>query len=335
MGKAQMHFLVFQLAVSLLNPILSRSEEDMRSTILTALEKATLFLNDSYDEINLDAVMGYRMLQGYLDAVKKKWDSQPGLQLAQERVVRLEEQLSTLIDKAEQAVEQKTPGYYRWFAPALGLGFWKIPHRWTQTDPSLAPSLTNGTGCLSGNRSDSCISHLLGTWGDGAEPCSVPNYCPDVMTRLDCSGYSLSHQLLYFMFADAKECSNPLFLDAPYYKEVFCASMKQMNVEGEKEARLYTFGDLFVENILLCGMSGFSDFFKPQWLRIILNWQKPEKGCFWMYGDQFQSSSQNSKEPSQGLKRVKRQEKILKDGCASHNTGVAVAALGGFLHYGF
>ncbi|KAL8175021.1 UNVERIFIED_CONTAM: hypothetical protein K2H54_009352 [Gekko kuhli] len=69
------------------------------------------------------------------------------------------------------------------------------------------------------------------------------------MTRLDCSGYSLSHQLFYFMFAVMKGCSDPLFLGAPYYKQVFCASMKRINVDAERQARLHTFGDLFVENI--------------------------------------------------------------------------------------
>ncbi|KAL8174834.1 UNVERIFIED_CONTAM: hypothetical protein K2H54_001023 [Gekko kuhli] len=108
-----MRLLMFQLLVSLLNPTLSRSEEDMRATILSALEKATLFLSDSYDKINVDAVLGYRMLQAYLNAVLEKWESEPGLQPARERVARLKEQLLTLVDKAERAVAENTPDYYR------------------------------------------------------------------------------------------------------------------------------------------------------------------------------------------------------------------------------
>nr|XP_056722572.1 UPF0764 protein C16orf89 homolog [Euleptes europaea] len=330
-----MQILMFQLLVFLLNPTQSRSEKDMRATILSALEKATLFFRDSYNDMNVDAVLGYRLLQAYLNGVLEKWESQPGLQSSRKRVVHLEKTLSTLIDKAECALEQNTPNYYRKFAPALGPGFWKIPRQWIQTNPSLASSLKNGSGCLNGSISDSCISHLLGTWGDGEEPCFVPDYCPGVMTKLDCSGYSLSHQLFYFLFADIKGCSDSLFLDTSYYKNVFCSSMKEINIDAGKQDRLNTIGDLFVENILLCGMAGFSDFYQPQWLKIILNWQKPGEGCFWMYGDRFQSPNQTSGEHSQGLKRVKRQEKILKNGCSSHNTGVAVATLGGFLHYGF
>lgn len=32
--------------------------------------------------------------------------------------------------------------------------------------------------------------------------------------------------------------------------------------------------------VLLCGMSGFSDFYKLRWLEKILTWQKPKEGCF-------------------------------------------------------
>uniref|UniRef100_A0ACB8FK71 Uncharacterized protein n=2 Tax=Sphaerodactylus townsendi TaxID=933632 RepID=A0ACB8FK71_9SAUR len=306
----------------------------MTDPILSALERATLFLRDAYDDINVDGVLGYRILQAYLNGVLDKWESQPGLQPSRQRVVRLVEKLSLLVGQAELAVERNTPEYYTQFVPALRPGFWKIPRQWIQTDPSLVPSQNNISGCLNGELSDSCISHLLGTRGDDAGPCSVPNYCSGVMTKLGCSNYSLSHQLFYFMFADLQQCPNPLFRDTQYYKNVFCASMKKINIDAEKEARLNTLGDLFVENILLCGLAGFSDLYQPRWLKIILNWQKPRKGCFWMYGDQFQSSNQTSEEPSQRSQRVKREEKILKGGCSSHNTAVAVAALGGFLHYG-
>ncbi|XP_077172623.1 UPF0764 protein C16orf89 homolog isoform X2 [Paroedura picta] len=307
----------------------------MRDKILSALEKATAFLHDSYNDINVDALLGYRILQAYLDAVLEKWESQPELQLSRDRAGRLEGTLSVGLEKAERAMERNTPDYYQTFAPALAPGFWKVPHRWTETDPPPASSSSDAPKCLNGDMSDMCISHLLGTWGDGEQPCFVPDYCPDIMTRMGCTGYSLSHQLFYFMFAEVKGCPDPLFLNASFYKKAFCASMKQINVDAEKEARLDVFGDLFVENILFCGMCGFSDFYNPRWLEIILNWQKPGKGCFWMYGDLSQSSNQNSGEARMGLRRAKRQEKILKDGCASHNTGVAVAALGGFLHFGF
>lgn len=36
---------------------------------------------------------------------------------------------------------------------------------------------------------------------------------------------------------------------------------------------------------MLCGISGFSDFYKLQWLEAILSWQKPREGCFGKPGE--------------------------------------------------
>ena len=39
-------------------------------------------------------------------------------------------------------------------------------------------------------------------------------------------------------------------------------------------------GPLSLLPVVLCGMSGFSDFYKLRWLQAILSWQKPREGCF-------------------------------------------------------
>ncbi|CAI5792335.1 Chromosome 16 open reading frame 89 [Podarcis lilfordi] len=323
-----MLFLRFQLLIFLLNLNLSRCE-DKRNSIISALEKATLFLEEQYNELNIDGVFGYRLLQAYLNGTLEKWALVSGLESEQVRVRRLDAKVSALIEKAKRALEKNEPDSYRAFHQALSPGFWKIPHQWVQNDPPVSFSPTNGS-CLDLDTSDSCISILLGS-GAGGTPCLVPDNCRSIMIKTHCSGYGLSHQLFYFLFAEMKGCSDPLFHNAQYYKSVFCHLMMQINVEAEKQALLGTEGDLFTENILFCGLAGFSDFYKPRWLDIILNWQKRERGCFWM----FDSSSPVSEDHHKEARRVKRTEKILEGECASHNTAVAVGAIGGFLHYGF
>ena len=36
---------------------------------------------------------------------------------------------------------------------------------------------------------------------------------------------------------------------------------------------------------MLCGIGGFSDFYKLRWLEAILSWQKPQEGCFGTPGE--------------------------------------------------
>ncbi|KAJ6659723.1 hypothetical protein lerEdw1_018438 [Lerista edwardsae] len=291
-----------RLLLCLLHPNLSNCEEDTRNVIISALEKATGFLESKFNEINLDALLGYRLMEVYLTGTLRKWNQDPRLASERIRLAHLGTKLAALTEKAKHAFEQTDPDYYRGFAPAFSPGFWKIPHQWTQTNSSLASQ--PNSDCPVMNLTDFCVSVLLGTWKGSGKPCLVPDDCRRAMTRPGCSGYDLSHQLFYFMFAEMQGCSDPLFLNAQYHKSVSCASMMQINNNAEK--LMGSFGDLFTENILFCGMSGFSDFYKPQWLDLILSWQKPESGCFWMFG-----------------------------GCAAHNTGVAVGALAGFLYYGF
>ncbi|XP_053132441.1 UPF0764 protein C16orf89 homolog [Hemicordylus capensis] len=328
--------LVFQLLIYLLNPNLSICEGDTRNAIISALEKATDYLETHYDEINLDGVLGYCMMQGQLFAALEKWNSDLRLESERERVARLQKKSSAAIEKAKRALGESNPYYYKVFSSALSPEFWKPSHQWLQTDPSAAVPLTNSSSaCLGLDASNVCISSLLGTGKDGGDSCTVPDICRSFATGTHCTNYELSHQVFYFMFAEMKGCLDPLFLNAQYYKNLFCTAMMQININAEKQEFSHFRGDLFTENILFCGFSGFSDFYQPRWLDIILNWQKPEKGCFWMYADQSESFPQKSKSNVQESRRVKRWEKILKDGCSAHNTGVAVGTLAGFLYYGF
>nr|XP_032626598.1 UPF0764 protein C16orf89 homolog [Chelonoidis abingdonii] len=291
-SKAEMSFPVFLLLIFLFKSDLSKSEADMRSIIISALEKATFFLANKYRDINLDAVFGFHVLQAHLKGALEKWASKHELLSQQARVERLVKKLSFLTEKATHSLGQSDPEYFKEFEPVLGPNFWMLPHLWNQTDSSLAYSMFDSSGCFTEEMSDKCFTYLLGTWKDNGKPCVVTKACRNIMTKFGCSGYPLSHQLFYFMFAAMR-------------------------------------GDA---RVMLCGMSGFSDFYKPSWLENILTWQKPEEGCF---GKPSENSEHpcRVKEQEQLLKRVKRREKVFADGCSSHNTAVAVGVLGGFLYY--
>uniref|UniRef100_A0A452IRC4 Uncharacterized protein n=1 Tax=Gopherus agassizii TaxID=38772 RepID=A0A452IRC4_9SAUR len=327
-----MSFPVFLLLIFLFKSDVSKSEADMRSIIISALEKATFFLANKYRDINLDAVFGFHVLQAHLKGALENWASEHELLSQQARVERLVKKLSFLIEKATHSLGQSDLEYFKEFEPVLGPNFWMLPHSWNQTDSSLAYSVFDSSSCFTEEMSDKCFTYLLGTWKDNGKPCVVTKACRNIMTKFGCSGYPLSHQLFYFMFAAMKGCSDHLFLMTQYYKNIFCASMMKINLVIESIGFTFSSRDLFMENIMLCGMSGFSDFYKPSWLENILTWQKPEEGCF---GKPSENSEQPSrvKDQEQLLRRVKRREKVFADGCSSHNTAVAVGVLGGFLYY--
>lgn len=67
-----MLYPLFLLLIFLSKSNLSKSEADMRSTVISALEKATYFMENTYRDINLDAVVGFRILQGTVIQIASK-----------------------------------------------------------------------------------------------------------------------------------------------------------------------------------------------------------------------------------------------------------------------
>ncbi|NXA37509.1 CP089 protein, partial [Eudromia elegans] len=324
-------FLLLLLLLALLQCSTPDNAPRVSSTVIPALERAAVFMESRHRDLNLDAVLGFHVLQGYLKGILEKWSSAHELLAQRARVENLLRKLSSLIEKATHFLAKNDPKYFKEFEPILGPHFWVFPQLWNQTDSLLAYTTFDSNRCLTEEMSDSCLTYLLGTWKENGKPCMVTSTCRNIMTKPGCSDYSLSHQLFYFMFADMKGCSNNLFLRGQYYKNIFCASMMKINLAIESSGFEFPSQDLFMENIMFCGMSGFSDFYKLRWLEAILTWQKPKEGCFGKPNKDFEHTSGEA-DQKYLLRRIKRREKLFTDGCSSHNTAVAVGALGGFLY---
>ncbi|KAI5623099.1 UPF0764 protein C16orf89-like precursor [Silurus asotus] len=227
----------------------------------------------------------------------------------------------------------------REFEPVLSASFWSLPNEWISTDPSLAYSTPRSVECYDEQLGDKCMTLLLGTWKDDGTPCIVTKACRDTMTRFGCPHYSLSHQLLYFMIGTMKGCARMLKgelrlsrvnITVEHYQKIFCSNMMKSNQEMSIKGLTWQIQDIFMENILLCGLAGFSDFYKAAWLQQILAWQDKDLGCFGKDDDYSQMFEEFL---DAAHKRVKRREKTLKDGCSSHTTGVAMSALGGYINF--
>ncbi|XP_019612020.2 UPF0764 protein C16orf89 homolog isoform X1 [Rhinolophus sinicus] len=300
--------------------------------ILPVLERATSFLKKRLPEINLDGVVGFRVLEVNLQGVQKEWAQDPQLQPQSLRVGKLLQKLAPLLHGSIFYLKLNDPQYLREFQPTIQPGFWKLPHVWTHINASMVYPTFEPQDCFSEEQSDLCLVQLLGTGTDSSQPCQPSGFCKTLMTKLGCSGYCLSHQLLFFLSARMKGCTRGLFHQSQRYMNLFCANMMNLNRRAEAIGYAYPTRDIFMENIMFCGIGGFSDFYKLRWLEAILSWQKPQEGCFGKPDAEDEKLPEDSQHQQHYLRRVRRREKQFTDGCSSHNTAVAVAALGGFLY---
>uniref|UniRef100_W5MIN6 Chromosome 16 open reading frame 89 n=1 Tax=Lepisosteus oculatus TaxID=7918 RepID=W5MIN6_LEPOC len=329
---------------AVLSATVPATEQDVISDVLSSLDRAAGFFENEFRDINLDGVVGYRILSVELAEALKRWqDTDPGSSAHLSRAQGLARRLNDIIAQAVTVLQHSDPKYYREFEPILETRFWTVPDVWNTSDPTLAYAKLRDMECYDEQLSDKCMTLLLGTWKDNGTPCIVTKSCRETMTRFGCPRYSLSHQLLYFMMGRMQGCSNILQgehrqaranLTIRDYEKIFCSNMMKSNVEFEKDGYPSQTRDIFIENIMLCGLAGFSDFYKSSWLQHIFFWQDPEEGCFGKDGKlHTYVVINNLLETLQLRKRVKRREKTLKDGCSSHMTGVAVSTLGGYLNY--
>ncbi|XP_054445200.1 UPF0764 protein C16orf89 homolog [Pteronotus mesoamericanus] len=299
--------------------------------ILSALERATTYLKKRLPEINLDGVVGFRVLEEQLNGIQEEWAQDPQLQPHSLRMGKLAQKLAPLLHRSIFYLKLSDPQYLREFQPTIQPGFWKLPHVWTHTNASMVyPTLEPQD--FSEEQSDLCLAQLLGTSTDSNQPCGLSEFCRTLMTKPGCSGYYLSHQLLFFLLARMKGCTSGLFRQSQHYMNLFCTNMMDLNQRAEAIGYAYPTRDVFMENIMLCGIGGFSDFYKLRWLEAILSWQKPREGCFGRPDAEDEELSKVIQHQEHYLRRVKRREKQFSDGCSSHNTAMAVAALGGFLY---
>ncbi|XP_067911767.1 UPF0764 protein C16orf89 homolog isoform X2 [Heterodontus francisci] len=300
------------------------SANDLKlNNIISTLEKATFFFENTYDRLNLDGVVGFRLLQAQLEDALKRWSlSGPEAASQYTKVDDLVRRLDLIMVKAIKAIKANDPVYFNAFQQILHTNFWSLNPGWTQTDTKLVYPVLRAAECFGEDISDRCMTELLGTWEDNGVPCLETGTCRRLMRTLNCPDYSLSHQLLYFIIAEHKRCSNIVgaqhkeskaSLVIQGYKKIFCSNMMKRNLEIEDNDFPFYLQDLFLENVMLCGLVGFSDFYKAQWLEPIVMWQQAD-GCF---GKPDESASPPMKEQHEFTehKRVKRRDRQLKGFC--------------------
>ncbi|CAH1154677.1 unnamed protein product [Phaedon cochleariae] len=171
--------------------------------------------------------------------------------------------------------------------------------------------------------SDFCL-HDISVWTSSLTPktCRINKDCWDSYYGYNniSSGYTLTHKLLLLQLARARKC---LIDENNYERETMklCSSIFAEVFNGDYFHELDDIFDLFLEQVVLCGYEGYSEFFTNRWLHYILKSQEAS-GCF-------------SAILTDNLKtRIKKRNmNIFEDGCVDHTTGLGAAALS--LYYNF
>ncbi|XP_063082504.1 UPF0764 protein C16orf89 homolog isoform X2 [Cavia porcellus] len=203
---ARPELVLFLLLLSLQPSSLSQSDNTegkaiLASLILSALERATMFLEEWLPEINLDGVVGFQVLEVQLRGAQEAWASDPLLQPLSLHTGQLADKLVPLLHRSITYLSLSDPEYLREFQPSLQPGFWKLPHTWIHTNASLVYPWPELQDSFSEDSSDVCLVLLLGTGNTSSQPCGLSDFCRTLMTKPGCSGYYLSHQLLFFLWA--------------------------------------------------------------------------------------------------------------------------------------
>uniref|UniRef100_A0A2C9LZ26 Uncharacterized protein n=1 Tax=Biomphalaria glabrata TaxID=6526 RepID=A0A2C9LZ26_BIOGL len=111
-----------------------------------------------------------------------------------------------------------------------------------------------------------------------------------MMTKGNTMAYVITHQLLYFVMVEKSGCVAPIEelvykynktslrdFEKRLCKSIYVEAQQEEVGNSVKELKQ----DLFLEQLLLCSLVGFQEFFQEKWIRLVLSWQKP-RGCYGM-----------------------------------------------------
>ncbi|XP_064627220.1 UPF0764 protein C16orf89 homolog [Lineus longissimus] len=312
---------------------------------LDALDHVLEYLMDQHRNINLDAVIGTRMVEATFSNLIHHLETAPKflrkstVKNALKRITALRKKAEDVSEKSLPYIKKDTPDYYHLISPILQKDFWNMDYPSRDLDPDLVVPVIYNKEIMRENDSDICISEYFGT-GSSSRKCDISEQCWKLMTSPGYKLYSLSHEHFYIQIGIQYGCSNKMKImrllnnqpSLERLKAIYCSNM----LEEARGLAADDFPpikrDLFMEQAALCGMIGYRQFFNSEWLEAILSWQKPN-GCYGFAGDRSDNLQTLQKISETQSRRHKRYEKPLEHQCLSHRSTVAAAALGQYVRY--
>jgi len=311
---------------------------------LDALQRAVGYFQRNYDSIILDGMFGLRVAEGQIISALNYSRHAPVNSDVKKLLSRLQDESEYTIHHAIAYLQQHDITYFNVFESFISkpflIAYSERPTHllWLPRPKSQQQILEEQGGLIDiydETAGDTCFSYLLGTGGIGRK-CSIPDECAKMMTEDGMSGYSVTHQVLFFLMGQQIDCDVELSLLLPdmslnnFYQhrcDRIYSEAEWKVADWKKDPSLqdkYTdfYQDLFLEQGVICGVLGYDRFLKPSWLSLVLDWQK-HSGCF---------GSSHTTERTRPIRHL-LVESELEDGCYSHKSGLGVAMLALYGNY--
>ncbi|KAL8577354.1 hypothetical protein ACOMHN_044859 [Nucella lapillus] len=308
---------------------------------LGALRDAMDFFRRQYDKINLDAVIGTRIVEGSLKVLLSNLQRKQGTNLLPAAIVAnirdIYDVAKRTSDDAMPHVDKSQPLYYQRIGPAIQEGLWELNYTRRQLPGSAVLWSYSPEEAMSEAESDDCLTELFGTSGKTREKCVISDKCWRRMITLGYSRYSLSHQIFYLQIAEQSGCLPEVLWrivqheqwSLRHLQDTFCANMLREALAIARADYPGPQQDLFMEQAALCGLYGYWEFFRAPWLDVTLGWQDRVQGCYSWAGWPTLRIGEGRRQHHV----TKREERRLDNGCLCHRTTVAAGSLVQYVRY--
>uniref|UniRef100_A0AAR5QDU4 Uncharacterized protein n=2 Tax=Dendroctonus ponderosae TaxID=77166 RepID=A0AAR5QDU4_DENPD len=282
------------------------------------LDRSLDYINDNVYRVNVDCVLGVAFVRGFMRAAFKN-----GTHIMDNSSERLLDKCEGIIAKSKWRFWDDFQNGRNWkFKHLVEADIWSKPMSFEKR-LILLPSWSPNSGPLVSPNSDKCLQEIINSsisLQDVSAPCAVSTDCWNLFFRNGAgSGYYLTHKLLLLQIARARNCWLSPATFQRQTREICSAIMSEI-INANSKASIEEMFDLFLEQVLLCGYEGFSEFIQNDWLFHILKSQR-FSGCFVDHlTDELKS-------------RIKRDVNYFEDGCNDHTTGLGAAVLGLYYVY--
>ncbi|CAL8122478.1 unnamed protein product [Orchesella dallaii] len=340
--------------------------------IADALKKGLEFFERNVDNITvLDASLGAKIVAEQLKLTVSTHPKLP-LEVQQyvERLWKLAEKLSVNITETVKGTTKNIADLAQTLPWIETKGLWELPRngRWYKRGQLKYFEPTSGEDfeplwkivsrkeIIGEQESDACISQVF-----HCDVANITEKCHEVFLSVERSMYSLTHQVIYMLLAQKNKCYaretwyhiETLQNEGNPFLEKLCGKVWQ-EANSIAEANFPPrYRDLFIEQIGMCALAGYTDFLQRDWLRRIISWQSVStSGCFGgkrrriptigMLVEEYQRKQQKhnirQSHRRHGTRR-KRSDMVLedenRDKCSVHFTSVGITALSLHLRYFF
>jgi len=272
--------------------------------IIHTLTRALHFFSLHIDQVNLDAGIGTRIAADQLRPYTMCKHCK-----SVKKLVDLSEYVTRQIN---QSVRYRQPDYYAQLSFLIMPGIFSniVTFQFHRNKYQINTEKKCSSSSFIEKYSDQCLHALA------FNKCNDTESCIKLMSAPHACRYSLTHQNLYSVILKKSSCYHHQLSPLDEYQMV-----SKMLDESQAIANtnfLESDRDLFMEQIALGGVLGWSEFFQDtNWFNSIISWQHPIEGC---YGNDTTHIN-------------KREEIQMLHQCLSHRTSVAIAALSQILRY--